>query len=78
MSSARSRSSRGEPRGPKNSRPPGACARLRALMAKAPKAPGANGKSDVTDVIARLEAALPAVGDGYCIMNEGEFVMGNG
>lgn len=34
-------------------------------MAKAPKAPGANGKSDVIDVIARLEAALPAVGDGY-------------
>lgn len=34
-------------------------------MAKAPKAPGANGKSDVTDVITRLEAALPAVYDGY-------------
>lgn len=34
-------------------------------MAKAPKAPGANGKSDVTDVVTRLEAALPAVGDGY-------------
>lgn len=34
-------------------------------MAKAPKAPGANGKSDVHDVITRLEATLPAVLDGY-------------
>lgn len=34
-------------------------------MAKAPKAPGANGSSEVTDVIARLEAVLSAVGDGY-------------
>jgi len=34
-------------------------------MAKALKAPGANGSSDVTDVIARLESGLAAVGDGY-------------